>query len=91
MEFFEAAADWAQRQATVVVFERDEFDGWYARVQMRDTNGPFSAEVNAIERTKGRKGESAEDFSQRVAGMLSRAVAGARKKRMGAVAYGKAA
>lgn len=105
MQFFEACADWAQRRAVVCVFERDEYDGWYARVQLRDANGPFSAEVNAIEprpASKSRKdgeivakpAETAEEFSARIDKMCADAVAKARKartERRGAMAYGKAA
>lgn len=78
MEFFEAAANWADRAATVVVFERDEYDGWYARIQYRDTNGPYSAVVNRI--TRGAK-ERIEDYERRVEGLLVKASIAAHKSR----------
>ncbi len=78
MEFFEAVANWADRATTVVVFERDEFDGWYARVQYRDTNGPYSAIVNRVER--GKK-ERPDDYERRVEGLLVKSSIAAHKSR----------
>lgn len=92
MEFFEACADWSEHKACVCVMERDEFDGWYARVQLHDGGGPFSASVNAMPRnqrvkvkdsTKKRL-ENFEEYSDRVAKALTLAVVDARKRRIGA-------
>lgn len=86
MEFFEAAANWAERTSTVVVFERDEFDGWYARIQFRDTNGPYSATVNRIKynipgHRRKKTEELLEDFTARVEALLNDACIKAHRAR----------
>ena len=86
MEFFEAAANWAVRRNVVCVFERDEYDGWYARVQMSDGRGPFSAQVDEMFRhpkDRGKPAETADEFEDRVSKRLANAVVAARKRRMG--------
>lgn len=91
MEFFEAAANWAERSATVISFERDEFDGWFAKVSFRDSRGPYSAIVNSVKRSKGKNGETFDQFEDRVSKMLTHACAVAHKGRIKAIAHAKAA
>jgi hypothetical protein len=84
MEFFNAAADWADRNNLVVTFERDEVDGWYAKACFSDTGGPYSATVDLFIRRPKRKGvpaETVEDFGGRVAKTLNAACAQAHQRR----------
>lgn len=91
MDFFNAAADWAEKNAVVCVMERDEHEGWYARVQMRDSVGPFSAMVNLMPRNqrvkvdgkRHKRLETFEEYSERVAKAFAAAVVAARKRRIG--------
>lgn len=85
MDFFTACANWAQRRAVVCVMERDEMDGWFARVELRDSEGTFSAIIDAVPR-KGKhsklKGlEPLEDYEDRVSELCEEAVARARDER----------
>lgn len=105
MKFFEACADWAQARDVVCVFERDEYDGWYARVPMRDANGPFSAVVNLVSPRGAYKhtnkdgsvtekpAETHEEYAERIGKMCGKACADARQHRInhGNASFGKAA
>lgn len=82
MEFFEAAANWADKSASVVSFERDQFDGWYAKIEFRDVRGPYSAMVNAIARRAGKnEPETIDEFQTRVGKLMSLACVAAHKTR----------
>ena len=86
MAFFEAAANWAQRRDVTVQFERDAYDGWYARVPLKDARGSFLALVGDMERhpkTKGKPAETVDEFEDRVAKQMANAVVAARKRRAG--------
>ena len=85
MEFFEAAADWADRHAKVITFERDEVDGWFARVVLSDSNGEFSANLDAPARIQGRVNdeprETSEEYATKVWRYLDSACQKARNAR----------
>lgn len=49
MEFFDVCADWADTNEMAVTFERDPQEGWYARFELHDKRGMYSAVVDHIE------------------------------------------
>lgn len=79
MNFMDAAANWADRRAVVVKFQRDEYDGWFAEVHLRDSMGDFSAIADAIAK---KPRENNDDFQARVDEYMARAVARATERRI---------
>ena len=89
MEFFEAAADWGERQGVVVTFERDEKDGWFARLCFSDSRGPYSRIADQLtrgpiidEETGKSRQETHEEFVARVERMMGLACVNAHKSRL---------
>ncbi len=92
VDFFDVAADWADRKDRVMVFMRDD-DGaeegpaWWAVITMRDGRGPFQIEVKQMfintQKLDGEKKrrETDEEFTDRVTAKIENAVREAIKAR----------
>jgi hypothetical protein len=88
MEFFNAAANWADHAAVVVSFERDEADGWFAKISFRDSRGPYSALVDMViprGKTKDKPAETTDEFQGRVGKLMTAACVKAHKARQGRI------
>ena len=89
MVFFEAAANWADRAGVDISFIRDEYDGWFARIALRDAKGAFSVVINEMtprKKTAKVTAETPDEFSDRVEKAITAAMDKAYTIRIGTFA-----
>jgi len=83
-DFFEAVADWSDRQSIPVSFSRCEYDGWYASIHLSDGVGPYTATLDLMRPKYSLRGHPDREaaYRHRIFAALSRATVRARERRV---------
>ena len=89
MTFFDAAANWADRQGVNVTFWRDDNCVWFAVLTFGDTRGAFTTKARSMRQLPKRtesgvklQAELDADYQRRVDVVMNKAAVKGRRDRM---------